>query len=60
MTLTSHPRIAIDPAVCGGRPTVAGTRVRVTDILEMLGNGADEAEIVSDFSYLTIETFAPA
>ena len=36
-----------------GRPVVAGTRVRVTDILEMLAGGADEAEIVADFPYVT-------
>jgi uncharacterized protein (DUF433 family) len=55
MILPSHPRIAADPAVCGGRPTVAGTRVRVTDVLEMLAGGATEAEIVSDYPYLTVE-----
>jgi len=52
MTLAGHPRISVDPAVCGGRPTVAGTRVRVTDVLEMLAAGASEAEIVADFPYL--------
>jgi uncharacterized protein (DUF433 family) len=52
MTLAGNPRIAIDPAICGGRPIVAGTRVRVTDILEMLANGADETEITLDFPYL--------
>jgi uncharacterized protein (DUF433 family) len=25
-------RIAIDPEVCGGRPIVAGTRMRVADV----------------------------
>ncbi len=55
MTLPGHPRIAVDPAVCGGRPTVAGTRVRVSDVLEMLAAGTGEAEIVMDYPYLTIE-----
>ncbi|HEX8667927.1 MAG TPA: DUF433 domain-containing protein [Allosphingosinicella sp.] len=55
MTLPGHPRIAVDPAICGGRPTVAGTRVRVSDVLEMLAGGATEAEIVADFPYLTAE-----
>ena len=27
-------RIVIDPEVCGGRPIVAGTRMRVTDVLD--------------------------
>jgi uncharacterized protein (DUF433 family) len=55
MTLSGFPRISADPAVCGGRPVVTGTRVRVTDVLEMLAGGAGEAEIVADFPYLTVE-----
>ena len=55
MQLAGHPRIAIDPAVCGGRPTVAGTRVRVSDVLGMLAGGTSEAEIVADFPYLAVE-----
>lgn len=52
MQLAGYPRIAIDPAICGGRPIVAGTRVRVSDILEMLGGGATEAEILADYPYI--------
>ena len=55
MTLPGHPRIAVDPAVCGGRPTIAGTRMRVTDILEALASGATEQEIVRDFPYISAE-----
>jgi uncharacterized protein (DUF433 family) len=54
MTVPGQPRIVIDPAICGGRPTVAGTRVRVSDVLEMLAEGASEAEILADFRYLTL------
>ena len=53
MTLSGYPRIAIDPAVCGGRPVVAGTRMRVTDVLEMLAGGATAAEIAADFPYVS-------
>ena len=52
MTLAGFPRISVDPKVCGGRPVVAGTRVRVSDVLEMLAGGATSGEIVSDFPYL--------
>ena len=55
MTITGFPRIAVDPAICGGRPVVAGTRVRVTDVLEMLAGGASEAEIVADYPYLAAD-----
>jgi uncharacterized protein (DUF433 family) len=53
MTLAGFPRISVDPQVCGGRPVVAGTRVRVSDVLEMLAGGANAAEIAADFPYLT-------
>jgi uncharacterized protein (DUF433 family) len=55
MTLSGFPRIAVDSAICGGRPIVLGTRVRVSDILEMLADGASEAEIVADYPYIAAE-----
>lgn len=55
MTITGFPRIAVDPAVCGGRPIVAGTRMRVSDILEMLAGGASIEELVADFPYLSAD-----
>lgn len=55
MTLAGFPHIAVDPAICGGRPTIAGTRVRVSDILEMLAGGAGVDEIVEDFPYLSAD-----
>jgi uncharacterized protein (DUF433 family) len=36
-------------------PTVAVTRVRVSDVLEMLGGGASKDEILADFPYLALE-----
>jgi uncharacterized protein (DUF433 family) len=53
MKIAGFPNIEIDPAICGGRPIISGTRMRVGDILEMLGNGASEADIVADFPYIT-------
>lgn len=53
MTLTGFPRISVDPLVCGGRPAVTGTRVRVEDVLEMLAGGATPTEIAADFPYLS-------
>jgi uncharacterized protein (DUF433 family) len=55
MPLPGFPRITIDPAVCGGRPVVTGTRMRVTDVLEMLAGGATSAEIAADFPYISEE-----
>jgi uncharacterized protein (DUF433 family) len=48
-------RIVIDPEVCGGRPIVSGTRMRVADVLDALAAGAMTDEIVADFPYLSRE-----
>jgi uncharacterized protein (DUF433 family) len=48
-------RIVINPEVCGGRPIVAGTRVRVADILAMLAGGASETEAPPDLPYMKAE-----
>ncbi len=45
-------RITVEPDKCGGRPCIRGMRIRVTDILGMLAEGAREEEIVKDFPYL--------
>jgi uncharacterized protein (DUF433 family) len=55
MKLADHPRIAVDPEICGGRPTIAGTRMRVTDILAMLAEGVSEEVILTDFPYVKLE-----
>lgn len=53
-------RITIDRDVCAGRPTIRGTRVRVTDILELLASGASEDEILADYPYLEPEDIRAA
>jgi uncharacterized protein (DUF433 family) len=45
-------RITVDPEVCGGRPCIRGLRIRVTDILGMLAEGATREEILQDYPYL--------
>ncbi len=48
-------RITIVPGLCGGRPTIRGMRIRVLDVLEMLGGGMTNDEILSDYPYLVRE-----
>ncbi|MBV9675396.1 MAG: DUF433 domain-containing protein [Acidobacteriaceae bacterium] len=45
-------RITINDAQCGGRPCIRGMRIRVTDILELLSEGASFEEILEDYPYL--------
>ncbi|MDP1027385.1 DUF433 domain-containing protein [Sphingomonas sp. KR1UV-12] len=52
MATIESARITIDPAICGGRPTVTGTRMRVSDILDMLAGGTTADEILEDFPYV--------
>lgn len=51
-------RVTINPEVCGGRPIVAGTRMRVSDVLDALASGATTDELLADFPYLTREDVA--
>ena len=53
-------RIAADPAICGGRPCVKGTRMRVSDILDMLASGTTDEEILQDYPYLDADDIAAA
>ena len=53
-------RITIDDAQCGGRPCIRGMRIRVTDILELLGAGATFEEIIEDYPYLEREDILAA
>lgn len=45
-------RITVDPAICGGRPCLRGTRVRVKDVLDLLAAGVSREEILADYPYL--------
>jgi uncharacterized protein (DUF433 family) len=53
--LLSKEHIASRPGVCGGKPCIAGTRIRVQDIYvwhELQGKCVDE--IISDFPELSL------
>lgn len=45
-------RITIEPGQCGGRPCIRGLRMRVSDILSLLGSGATHQEILEDYPFL--------
>lgn len=50
--MSAIQRITVDPAVCGGRPTIRSLRVRVKDVLDLLAAGASRDEILADYPYL--------
>ncbi len=49
-------RIVVDPKVHFGKPCVAGTRIPVQSVLELLGEGLTFEEIIQDYyPELTVE-----
>ena len=46
-------RITVDPAVCGGKPCIRGTRVWVSLLLDFLAEGVSEAELLVEYPQLT-------
>ena len=53
-------RITSNPNQCGGRPCIRGMRIRVKDVLEMLGAGMSEQLILEEFPYLEKEDIRAA
>ncbi len=45
-------RITIVPGQRSGQACIRGLRITVWDVLEMLGSGMTEAEILNDYPYL--------
>jgi uncharacterized protein (DUF433 family) len=48
-------RITINPGICGGRPTIRGMRIRLSDVLDLLANGLTAEEIVEEMPDLEME-----
>ncbi len=53
-------RVVSDSQICGGRPTIRGTRIRVSDVLEMLAAGMESAELLADFPELEVSDIRAA
>jgi len=52
--------IVANPEILGGKPCVKGTRISVDVILEWIGSGATEADIVRSYPHLTVEAVREA
>jgi uncharacterized protein (DUF433 family) len=53
-------RVSIDPAVCGGRPCIKGTRVWVSLVLDLLAGGMSEADLKAEYPVLMHEDILAA
>jgi uncharacterized protein (DUF433 family) len=53
-------RVTSNPAICGGRPIIRGTRMRVSDIVELMAYGATREEILEDYDYINADDIAAA
>jgi uncharacterized protein (DUF433 family) len=53
-------RIAIDPKVLAGKPVIKGTRIPVYLIIELLGNGLTERDVLRQYPTLKEEDIKAA
>ena len=50
-------RISVDPAICFGKPSIRGTRIWVSLILDFLAAGSSIEEILDEYPQLQGKTF---
>jgi uncharacterized protein (DUF433 family) len=53
-------RITVNPRQCGGRPCIRGMRIRVADVLDLIGNGLSHAEILDEMPDLEADDIKAA
>lgn len=44
-----HARISLDPAVCDGKPVIAGTRLSVEFVIGLMADGWSQADILANY-----------
>jgi uncharacterized protein (DUF433 family) len=50
----ANQHISITPGVCGGKPCIVGTRIRVSDIAVLAQSGHSPDEILGHYPLLTL------
>lgn len=55
MTEAAAQRIILDPAVVAGKPIIAGTRISVEFILDLLAQGWSEADVLENYPHIARE-----
>ncbi len=51
--IKENGRITIDPKIMVGKPVIKGTRIPVYVVLNLLGDGYTQKEIIDDYPDLT-------
>ncbi len=56
MATEIFPRIMVDPAVRSGKPVVAGSRIPVEEVLDLLASGLTPTQVLADcYPSLTVD-----
>ena len=50
-----NERVTIDPGTCHGQPCIKGTRIMVSNILNLLAHGASVDEVLAGYPQLVRE-----
>ena len=53
-------RVSIDPAVCGGKPCVRGTRIYIAIILDALAEDLTPQQVIDHYPQLTLDDIRAA
>lgn len=48
-------RIIVDPDICGGQPTIKGTRIAASTVLSFLSAGDSVEDVLAEYPTLTRE-----
>ena len=60
MSISRFKWIVVDPRICHGKPVFRGTRILVSDVLEMLAEGMPIDEILKEYPQLNREMILEA
>ena len=60
MSYEIFPRITVNPDVCLGKPTIRGSRIRVSDVLDLLASGEPSGAVIESYPFLNEEDIRAA
>ena len=53
--MTWQERIALDPAILTGKPTIKGTRIAVEFVVDLLARGWSQEDILREYDHLNAD-----